>query len=79
MDAQSVLVTWVKGEKKNSLLFVAILHKLVETYPEAKVMHVTLDNFKIHDSNASQAAVEALEGKIGVALSAAVLPERQQY
>jgi transposase len=66
LDARSGLVTWVKGEKKNSLLFISTLHKLVQTYPEAKVIHIVLDNFKIHDSKASRAAVEALAGKVAL-------------
>jgi transposase len=64
LDAGTGLMTWVKGERKNSLLFIAMLHKLVEAYPDARVIHVVLDNFKIHDSKASRAAVAALEGKV---------------
>jgi transposase len=64
LDANTGLITWVKGEKKNSLLFIAMLNKLVESYPNAKVIHVVLDNFKIHDSKASRAAVQALGGKV---------------
>jgi transposase len=66
LDADTGLITWVKGEKKNSLLFIAMLHKLVESYPNAKVIHVVLDNFKIHDSKASRAAVETLAGKVAL-------------
>jgi transposase len=64
LDANTGLITWVKGEKKNSLLFIAMLIKLVGSYPNAKVIHVVLDNFKIHDSKASRAAVQALGGKV---------------
>jgi transposase len=64
LDANTGLLTWAKGEKKNSLLFIAMLHKLIESYPNAKVIHVVLDNFKIHDSKASRAAVQALGGKV---------------
>jgi transposase len=64
LDASTRLITWVKGEKKNSLLFIAMLHKLIESYPDAKVIHIVLDNFKIHDSKASRAAIEALGGKV---------------
>ena len=66
LDARSGLISWVKGEKKNSLLFVSMLHRLVETYPQAKVIHVVLDNFKIHDSKASRAAVETLGDKVAL-------------
>jgi transposase len=64
LDARTGIITWVKGERKNSLLFIAMIQKLVETNPQAKVIHVVLDNFKIHDSNASRAAVAALAGKV---------------
>ena len=64
LDAKTGLLTWVKAERKNSLLFIAMLKKLVEVYRGAKVIHVVLDNFKIHDSKASRAAVAALDGKV---------------
>jgi transposase len=66
LDAASGRVTWVKSEKKNSLLFIEMLNQLVEAYPKAKVIHVVLDNFKIHDSKASRAAVEALAGTVAL-------------
>jgi transposase len=54
----------VKSEKKNSLLFIALLNELVKRHPQARRIHVVLDNFKIHDSQASRAAVKQLEGKV---------------
>jgi transposase len=42
---------YVEGERKNSLLFLELLHKLVKkTYPNAKRIHIILDNYGIHDS-----------------------------
>jgi transposase len=42
---------YVEGERKNSLLFLELLHKLVtKTYPNAKMIHIILDNYGIHDS-----------------------------
>lgn len=64
LDAGTGQVTWVRAERKNSLLFIAMLHKLVETYPWARKIHIVLDNYKIHDSKISQAAVAAFDGKI---------------
>ena len=65
LDARTGVLTWVRGERKNSLLFVAMLRKLAdETYPHAKVIHVVLDNFGIHASKISQAAVAALGGRV---------------
>jgi transposase len=59
------LLSWVKGQRKNSLLFVAMLRKLaVEVYSQAKVIHVVLDNFGIHASKISRAAVAELGGRV---------------
>ena len=64
LDAATGLVTWVKAEKKNTLIFIAMLKKLVEVYPDKKVIHIVLDNFKIHSSKAAQAAVQSLGGTV---------------
>ncbi len=62
MDAATGLLTWVKADKKNSLLFVAMLAKLAKTYPD-RVVHVVLDNYVIHDSGISRCAVAAWGGR----------------
>lgn len=64
LNATTGMLTWVKGERKNSLLFIDMLAQLRKDYPEVKVIHVILDNFKIHDSKASRAAVASHGGKI---------------
>ena len=65
LDARTGVLTWVRGERKNSLLFAAMLRKLAdEAYPDAGVIHVVLDNFGIHASKISQAAVAALGGRV---------------
>jgi transposase len=65
MDAGSGLLTWVKGERKDSRLFVAMLRKLAhETYPHAKVIHVVLDNYRVHSSRIAKAAVAELGGRV---------------
>ncbi len=65
MDAATGLLTWVRAERKNSLLVVTMLRKLAgETYPEATVIHVVLDNFSIHDSKIVRAAVAELGGRV---------------
>lgn len=64
LDARTGQITWVAGERKNSLLVIGLLKGLLRQYPRAKVIHVILDNFKIHDSQATRAAVAALEGKV---------------
>jgi transposase len=65
LDAATGLLTWVRAQRKNSLLVVATLRKLAqETYPDAAVIHVVLDNFSIHDSKITRAAVAELDGRV---------------
>lgn len=53
-------LTYVEGERKNSLLFLNLLYELVtKTYPNAKRIHVILDNYGIHDSHQVQLAMES--------------------
>jgi transposase len=49
-DARTGELIWVEGEKKNSLLFIRLLWELTQHYRRAKVIHVILDNFSIHDT-----------------------------
>jgi transposase len=58
------LVLWVESERKNSALFIALLRRLLETRPLAKVIHVVLDNYRIHDSKLVQMALLEFGGRI---------------
>jgi transposase len=64
MDSRTGQLTWVRADRKNSLLFIELVQKLVQVHPEAKVIYLVLDNFKIHNSRATRAAVEALGGRV---------------
>ena len=48
---------WVEGERKTSALFIALLDRLRQTYADAPVIHVILDNYRIHSSKIVQAAL----------------------
>lgn len=50
VDSRTSELIWVEGEKKNTLLFIQLLWKLVQHYSTAKVIHVVLDNFSIHST-----------------------------
>jgi transposase len=63
-DCRTGRLTWVRADRKNSLLFIELLQKLARDHPEAKVVHLVLDNFKIHDSRATRAAVASLAGRV---------------
>jgi transposase len=64
MDSRTGRLTWVRADRKNSLLFIGLAQKLARDHPEVKVIHLVLDNFKIHDSRATRAAVAALGGRV---------------
>jgi transposase len=57
LDVRTKRVVWVEGERKTSALFLDLLDKLLETYPQAKVIHVVLDNYRIHKSEIVEAAL----------------------
>lgn len=51
---------YVEGERKNSLLFLELLHTLVtKTYSKAKQIHIILDNYGIHDSQQVRLALKS--------------------
>src|SRR5256885_17272656 len=56
LDARTGRLHWVEGERKTSALFIALLQKLLASYPKGYVIHVVLDNFRIHDSKLVHAA-----------------------
>jgi len=64
LDTHSGQLIWVEGERKTSALFIALLRKLMETYLDAPVIHVILDNYKIHDSKIVHAALRGFAGRI---------------
>lgn len=55
LDVQSGRIEYVAGERKNSLLFISMLERLLRRYPDATTIHVVLDNFRIHSSKQVQA------------------------
>jgi transposase len=53
---------WVEGEKKNTLLFLELLWKLHVHYPEAKKIHVILDNYSIHHTEQVRLSLQTEAG-----------------
>lgn len=64
LDARSGQLIWVEGQRKTSALFIALLNKLKATYPQASVIHVILDNYRIHDSKIVHAALRGFGERI---------------
>ena len=63
MDATTDRVMWVKGERKNSRLFIELLKKLLTEYADRQVIHVILDNYTIHSSRQTRAWLAEHGGK----------------
>jgi transposase len=63
-DVRTGILTWVEGERKASALFIALLTRLRDQNPRAAVIHVILDNYRIHDSKITRAALAGFDGQI---------------
>ncbi len=62
-DGRTGELIWVEGEKKSSVLFILLLWELVSRYPEAKTIHVVLDNYCIHSTQQVQLSLDSEEGR----------------
>ena len=58
LNAKTGEIVYVTAEKKNSDLFIRLLAKLKKVYPEAKRIHVILDNYSIHSSNKVEVSLQ---------------------
>lgn len=63
LNAKTGELVWVEGDKKNSLLFLNLLWELHLRYPEAKKIHVILDNYSIHHTQQVHRALETEAGQ----------------
>ena len=51
LDVRTGEIHWVEALKKDAWLFLALLKKLTVVYARARVIHVILDNYRIHSSH----------------------------
>jgi transposase len=51
LDTRTHKLIWVEGDRKTGALFVRLLWKLACHYRHAKVIHVILDNYSIHNTS----------------------------
>jgi transposase len=58
LNVRTGCINYVAGDRKNGLLFIQTLKRLLETYPHATMIHVVLDNFRIHSSKQVQAWIK---------------------
>jgi len=66
LDVRTGQVHWVEGSRKTSALFITLLHQLQQVYAQARVIHVVLDNYRIHDSKIVQAALAGFGERIAL-------------
>lgn len=63
LNAATGELIWVEGEKKNSSLFILLLWELVVRHPQAKKIHVILDNYSIHHTEQVRMSLATEEGR----------------
>jgi transposase len=63
LDSKTGELVWVEGERKTSMLFVDLLWKLVTSYPQAKRIHVILDNYSIHSTGQVEVSLASEAGQ----------------
>src|SRR5262249_24942113 len=64
LDVRTGLLHWVAGPRKTSGLFLSLLDKLLVGYAQAKVIHVVLDNYRIHSSHIVAVALAGYAARI---------------
>jgi transposase len=65
LEVRSGVLIWVEGVRKTSYLFLDLLDELRKRYPQARRLHLILDNYRIHSSTVVQAALGGyLAGKV---------------
>jgi transposase len=64
LDVRTGALLWVESDRKDSWLFVNLLGKLYLHYAQAKVIHVILDNYSIHDSRLVSWGLLQAKGRI---------------
>jgi transposase len=60
LDARTRRMHWVVATHKRSGLFIDLLHALERAYPRARLIHVVVDNYSIHDSHQTRLALKRM-------------------
>lgn len=64
LDVRTGEIHWVEGTRKDSWLFLGMLHKLTKVYAQAPVIHVILDNYGIHSSKIIAVALSHFAARV---------------
>jgi len=63
LDAETGELIWVESNHKNSMLFIQLLWELHLRYPDAKKIHVILDNYSIHHTEQVKRTLVTADGR----------------
>jgi transposase len=64
LDERTGRLVWVFGQRKTSALFTALLWRLRDAYPQARMIHVIADNARLHSSLYTRQTVAGMQGRI---------------
>jgi transposase len=64
LNTRTGMLHWVEGERKNSDLFIRLLKHLIDGNPRATVIHIVLDNYRIHSSKITQVALMGFASRV---------------
>jgi transposase len=63
LNAKTGELVWVEGDHKDTLLFIRLLWQLHLRYPQARKIHVILDNYAIHGTEEVAKALASAAGQ----------------
>lgn len=64
LQAKAGQLVWVRGDRKDSVLFIELLREIVRTWGSYERIHLVLDNYSTHKSKATEKYLTGLGGKI---------------
>jgi transposase len=75
LNARTGTLTYVHGMSKNAALFIDLLETLVERYRRSSILHLILDNYRVHTAQAVQRVLARLNGRVALHFLSPYCPE----
>lgn len=75
LNARTGTLTYVHGMNKNAVLFIDLLEALVHRYRRSSILHLILDNYKVHSCQAVQEVLARLNGRVVLHFQPKYCPE----
>jgi transposase len=64
LNLSTGLLVWVEGERKRSQLFIDLVDTIAQRHRRSRRIHLILDNYSIHTSKITRAAIERHGGRV---------------